>query len=138
MLKVNVVIKKLIENKLFKQLFRFGIVGGLAFIIDYSVMVFSKEILHFYVLIAVAFGFLVSVIFNYWASVTFVFDVKQKRSKTKEFIIFVILSAVGLGITEISMWFGVEVLGINYMIVKIAVAVIVMIFNFVTRKMFLE
>lgn len=135
---MNVVIKKLINNKLFKQLFRFGIVGGLAFIIDYGVMVFSKEVLHFYILIAVALGFLISVIFNYWASVTFVFDVKQKRSKTKEFIIFVILSAIGLGLTEISMWFGVEVLNINYMIVKIAVAVIVMIFNFVTRKMFLE
>lgn len=131
-------IKKIMNNKLFKQLFRFGIVGGLAFVIDYSVMVFSKEVLNFYVLVAVALGFVVSVIFNYWASVTFVFEVKQKRSKTKEFIIFVILSAIGLGLTEISMWFGVEVLNINYMIVKIGVAVIVMIFNFVTRKMFLE
>ena len=131
-------IKKLVNNKLFKQLFRFGIVGGLAFVIDYSVMVFSKEVLNFYVLVAVALGFVISVIFNYWASVTFVFDVKQKRSKTKEFVIFVVLSAIGLGLTEISMWFGVEVLNINYMIVKIGVSVIVMIFNFVTRKMFLE
>ena len=131
-------IKSILNNKLFKQLFRFGIVGTLAFIIDYSVMVFSKEVLNLYVLIAVALGFLISVIFNYWASVKFVFTVKQNRSKTKEFIIFVFLSAIGLLLTEISMWFGVEVLKINYMIVKIFVSIIVTIFNFVTRKLFLE
>ena len=131
-------IKSILNNKLFKQLFRFGIVGTLAFIIDYSVMVFSKEVLNLYVLIAVALGFLISVIFNYWASVKFVFTVKQNRSKTKEFIIFVVLSAIGLGLTEISMWFGIEVLKINYMIVKIFVSIIVTIFNFVTRKLFLE
>ena len=131
-------IKNLINNKLFKQLFKFGIVGTIAFIIDYSVMVFSKEVLNLYILIAVALGFLISVIFNYWASVTFVFNVKQKRSKTKEFIVFVILSAIGLGLTEVSMWLGVEVLNFNYMIVKLVVAVIVTLFNFITRKLFLE
>lgn len=131
-------IKMLIEKKLFKQLLKFGIVGGLAFVVDYSILVFSKEVLDFHVLIATSLGFIISVIFNYWASITFVFEAKQNRNKTTEFIIFVVLSAIGLILTEISMWFGVELLNLNYSIVKIVVAVIVMIFNFLTRKMFLE
>jgi putative flippase GtrA len=36
------------------------------------------------------------------------------------------------------MWVGVEYLHVYYMIVKIGATAIVMIFNFVTRKMFLE
>ena len=45
---------------------------------------------------------------------------------------------MGLGLTELIMWFGEDILKISYLIVKIVATVIVMIFNFVTRKIFLE
>ena len=51
---------------------------------------------------------------------------------------FIILSIVGLILTEIIMWFGTDILKIHYLIVKIVATAIVMVFNFVTRKMFLE
>lgn len=131
-------IKKLKENKLFIQIFKFGFVGGLAFLIDYGVLIFFRELLHYDVLISAAFGFCVSVIFNYIASVKWVFDVNQKNSKSKSFILFIIFSVIGLILTELIMHFGSNVLNFNYMIVKIIATAIVMVFNFVTRKMFLE
>ena len=36
------------------------------------------------------------------------------------------------------MWFGTDVLNISYLIIKIVATAVVMVFNFITRKMFLE
>ncbi len=131
-------IKNFINSKLFKQLFRFGIVGGIAFIIDYSTMVLCKEVFHLSTLLSAGIGFTVSVIFNYIASVKWVFDVNKKNSSTKQFVLFIVFSIMGLGITEAIMWFGEDILKISYLIVKIFATAVVMVFNFITRKMFLE
>lgn len=131
-------INKIKNNKLFVQIFKFGFVGGVAFLIDYGVLIFSKEILHFDILISAAMGFCISVIFNYFASVKWVFDVNENNSKSKNFILFIIFSIFGLALTELIMHLGVNVLNFNYMIVKIIATAIVMVFNFITRKTFLE
>ena len=131
-------INKLKNNKLFMQIFKFGFVGGLAFIIDYAVLIFCKEVLKLDVLISAGIAFSVSVVFNYILSVKWVFDVDQEKSKSKNFILFIIFSIIGLILTEIIMHVGVKVLDFNYLIVKIVATAIVMVFNFITRKMFLE
>ena len=126
------------NKKLLLQIFKFGIVGGIAFIIDYSIMVICKELFHFSVLLSAFFGFTISVIYNYIASVKWVFNVNDEKSKTRNFIIFVIFSVIGLILTEVIMWFGTDIIKISYLIVKIFATIIVMIFNFITRKIFLE
>ena len=76
---------------------------------------------------------------NYIASVKWVFDVdKEKNSKTKELIVFIILSVIGLGINELIMWIMDKEFGIYYMISKIVATAVVMCYNFITRKLFLE
>ena len=127
-----------IDKNLMKQIIRFGIIGGIAFLIDYAVLYICKEWLGIHVLLSAGISFTVSVIFNYIASVKWVFDVDKEKDPKKNFILFIILSIVGLIITEIIMWFGTDILHIHYLIVKIIATAIVMIFNFVTRKMFLE
>lgn len=125
-------------KNLIKQLFRFGIVGGIAFLIDYSVLFVCTEYLGIYYLISSFISFTVSTVFNYIASVRWVFDVDQKKSQRRNFVLFIVFSVIGLGINQCIMWFGVEKLDLYYMLVKIGATAIVMIFNFVTRKMFLE
>ena len=126
------------NSKLMKQILKFGVVGGTAFLIDYAVLFCCKEFLGFSVLLSAAAGFTVSVIYNYIASVKWVFDVDKEKDPKRNFIIFIILSIVGLILTEIIMWIGTDLMHINYLIVKIIATAIVMVFNFVTRKMFLE
>ena len=82
-------------------------------------------------------SFSVSVIFNYILSTKWVFDTKKKQG-IKEFIIFIVLSLIGLGINQIIMYLGINKINIYYMIVKLFATVIVMIYNFITRKIFLE
>ena len=125
-------------KNLIKQLFRFGIVGGIAFLIDYSVLFICTEYLGIYYLISSFISFTVSTVFNYIASVRWLFDVDQKKSQRRNFALFIVFSVIGLGINQCIMWFGVEKLDLYYMLVKIGATAIVMVFNFVTRKMFLE
>ena len=126
-------------KNLFSQLIKFGLVGGIAFLIDYGIMVFLTEVFKIPSLISAAISFTVSVIFNYIASVKWVFDVdKEKNSKTKELAVFILLSVVGLGINELIMWIMDKEFGIYYMISKIVATIVVMCYNFITRKIFLE
>ena len=125
-------------EKLLIQIFKFGIVGGIAFIIDYLSLIICKEVFHLNILLSAAIAFTISVIYNYIASVKWVFDVNKEKNEKSNFIIFIVLSIVGLIITEIIMWLGSDVMGISYLIVKIVATAIVMVFNFITRKMFLE
>ena len=125
-------------KNLLLQMFKFLLVGGLAFIIDYVTLIICKEVFNIHVLVSAAIAFTVSVIINYILSVTWVFDVDETKSKKKNFITFIVFSIIGLGLTELIMWFGVDILKISYLIVKIIATAIVMVFNFVTRKLFLE
>lgn len=124
-------------KKLFEQIIKFGLVGFLCFFIDYGIMVFLTEIVNINYLISSGISFTVSVIVNYILSLTFVFDTK-KGNKIKEFVIFIILSVIGLGINQVLMWFCVDILGIFYMISKIGATAVVMVYNFITRKLILE
>lgn len=124
--------------KIIKQLLKFGVVGVIAFVIDYLVLFICTEFLGIYYLISSLISFSVSTVFNYIASVKWVFNVNQERRRRKNFVLFIVFSIVGLGLNQLIMWFAVDVLHIYYMLVKIGATAIVMVFNFVTRKMFLE
>ncbi len=124
-------------NKLIKQLLRFGVVGGIAFLIDYLLLYVLTEYINIPVMFSSVISFSVSVIFNYILSTKWVFDTKKKQG-IKEFIIFIVLSLIGLGINQIIMYLGINKINIYYMIVKLFATVIVMIYNFITRKLFLE
>ena len=125
-------------KKLINQILKFGVVGGIAFIIDYSVLFICTEFFGIYYLISSLISFSVSTVFNYIASIKWVFDVNQKKSHKINFILFIVFSVIGLGLNQLIMWFGVDTLHIYYMLVKIGATAIVMVFNFITRKMFLE
>lgn len=127
---------KFLENKLISQILRFGVVGGIAFVIDYSILYILTEFGGINSLISAAIAFTISVIFNYIASIKWVFDVNKKQTK-KDVIIFFGLSIIGLGINELIIYIGNNI-NIHYMISKLASTVIVMIYNFITRKIFIE
>lgn len=125
-------------DKLIKQIAKFGVVGIICFGIDYTLMILLTEVGGLDYLLSAGVSFCVSVVVNYLLSMRFVFRSKKDGSKAKEFIIFVMLSVTGLLLTEALMWAGVEKLRFHYMFAKVLVTGIVMGYNFVTRKIFLE
>ena len=125
-------------RKLLIQIFKFAIVGGIATIIDFVFLYVFREFCHFPVLVSNTLSFCISVIYNYIASVKWVFDVNKEKNAKKQFVIFIIFSVIGLILNNIIMWITVDFLSIYYLLAKVIATVIVMVFNFVTRKIFLE
>ena len=125
-------------KKLIEQVMKFVIVGGLSFVLDFIIYYVLKNYFSVYYLIAGFFSFTLSLIFNYLMSMKFVFKSKDDLKKTHEFIIFVTLSVMGLGLNLLCLFILVDIYKMNDLIAKILVAGIVMVFNFVTRKIFLE
>lgn len=125
-------------RKLIEQILKFGVVGVIAFIIDYGLLILLTEVFAINYLLSATISFAVSVTFNYFASMRYVFQHKEGLSRRREFFLFVVLSIAGLVINDVTMYVGVDLLGIDYRITKIIVTAIVMIWNFVTRKIFLD
>lgn len=120
-----------------KQIVKFGFTGGISFIVDYSVLVFLTEILGLNYLVSNCLSFIISVIVNYILSIKFVFK-SVNNNKVFDFIIFVVLSVVGLGLNSLIMFIYTNYIGIHYMISKIGATGVVMVFNFVSRKVVYE
>ena len=125
-------------KKLMEQIVRFGIVGVIAFVIDYAVLLVLTEVAGIHYLISSAVAFLVSVIFNYILSITFVFETDKSKSKGAQFSLFAVMSAGGLGINQLMMWLLSDIMFIPYQLSKFFATAVVMVYNFVTRKLFLE
>lgn len=137
-------------KKLFEQIVKFGIVGFICFFIDFGIVVVLNKLgVHY--LIAGLCGFLISVMANYLLSFKFVFKRKEDMDRKKEFIIFVVLSAIGCGLNELILYICVDVIynnvewlakiipdALSVPASKIVATAIVMVYNFVTRKLFLE
>jgi len=132
-------------GKLIEQFMKFSVVGVIAFVIDYGLLALLTEVFGINYLVSATISFTASVVFNYIASMRYVFTHKEDMSRRREFIIFVVLSVIGLLINNGLMWAGVELLQWPdwlqehaYLIVKIFATAVVMVWNFVTRKKFLD
>lgn len=125
-------------EKLFIQIFKFGLVGGTAFVIDFLFLYIFKEIFQLSIIISNTLSFIISLIYNYIASVKWVFEVNKNKDKRKNMIIFIVFSIIGLLLNDAIMWLSTNKLSIYYLFAKIIATIIVMIFNFITRKIFLE
>lgn len=121
-----------------KQILKFGAVGFSCFFIDYILLIIFKEVIGIHYLIASGLSFVISLCVNYILSMKYVFRSKDDISKKREFTVFAVLSIFGLIINQVIMWFGVDLMNISYLIIKIFATGIVMIYNFISRKILLE
>lgn len=126
------------KNKLIYQIISFGGVGILCFIIDFGILYVLTNVFGMYYLISAAVSFIISVTVNYILSVRYVFNISEDNSVFRNWLFFVIFSVIGLILTEIIMKIGVDIYSLNYMVTKVGATIIVMIYNFITRKLFLE
>lgn len=147
-------------KNLFAQIMKFGVVGVICFGIDYVIGLSVMKIIvklggdplfKLASMAGSALGFTVSVIINYILSFRFVFERKEDLDRKREFVVFVVLSVIGLGLNQLIIWICVgPVYGnvaflqkvLNYDLAytgaKVIATAIVMVYNFITRKVFLE
>lgn len=149
-------------KKLVEQILKFGVVGVICFFIDALIGLIVLNIILATGLLGAdsfgigsqlgsALGFTVSVIVNYILSFKFVFERKEDMNRKAEFVVFIILSVIGLGLNQLIIWVCTvpiynniawiqRFVGYNlmYMAAKVIATAIVMVYNFISRKIFLE
>lgn len=117
----------------FIQFFRYIFVGGISFVVDAAVLWLCERFMHY--LIAAAIAFIAGLAVNYVLSIYFVFsESKAVSSKTKEFIIYVVIAVIGLLLTEALMYLCTDILGMYFMLSKVIASALVLIWNFTARK----
>ena len=120
-------------NERFLEIIRFCFVGGLSLIVDCAVLYALTEFFDVHYLYSAGISFTVSVIFNYWLCVTYVFKGAKKQTP-KQAAIFIGSSVVGLGLNQVCMWFFVEIIFLHYMAAKLGATAIVTLWNYVAKR----
>ncbi len=150
-------ISKLLAKKpIVGEIIRFLIVGTIATLIDMLVMaivmyfmqrsIYSSFINVFIdspkpsttaTIVGTTLGFVVGLAVNYVLSVMFVF-INKGNSKTKKgFVVFTVLSVIGLGINVLGTYLLFDLAGLNAWFVKILMVVIVLVYNYISKKLIL-
>ena len=136
------------KKKIIFEFLRYVLVGGISFVVDTGAMTLVKEIFFkenctgIQMAVCVAVGFIAGLICNYLLSNLIVFKSEEQKKQGRNFVAFMIFFVVGLigfGLTELGMWLGVKIVGPDglwYILVKCFVAGVVMIWNYLGRKIF--
>lgn len=116
------------------QFARYTVAGGIAFIADFSTLIFLTEQLGIDYLLSSVCGFSLGVLINYQISIHWVFEQRSCDSRLLEFIIFTIIGITGLGLHTFSMWLLTEAVGLFYVASKLISTALIFLYNFSARR----
>ena len=126
-------------NKNIKEFVKYFIVGGCSFLVDTAVLILFNEFIFInkFLFLSVALAYIAGMSFNFIFASFWVFESgKEKIHKEfwKSYLITFVISAIGLGLTELFMQMFVNILSTHYIIAKIITAAIVLFWNYLARK----
>jgi len=130
--KISFILSK--SDKTSIQLLRYGIVGGIAYSVDFGFLFFLTEFIKIHYLVSAAIAFILGLLTNYVLSILWVFPKRTLADKRIEFLIFSIIGLIGLGLNEVIIWFFTELIHFHYLISKLFSTVVVFFWNFLARK----
>ena len=138
-------------KRLIQQILRFGIVGIISTLVDFAIYTVMCNVLHIPYLISGLSGFCISLVVNYVLSMRFVFKRRDDISRKKEFALFAGMSLIGLWLNELILFLCIDIFYANSsfmeslisepvmnVLAKAAATGVVMVYNFVSRKLVLE
>ena len=129
-----------------RQMIRFALVGAVATVFDYAVLLILYDVFHVSQWISVAAGYGVGLIVCYILSIVWVFPYRSISNKHIEFAVFIIIGVVGLVLTEIVVEVTLRIMSLmpnltaslggamRISAAKLIAIIIVFFFNFWARK----
>lgn len=125
-------------SRVFEQFVRFCGVSFTAFLMDYGILIFLTSGMGVHYLLSNTISFAISAFYSYVVSMRYVYVRRQDMKRWREFSRFMILSVIGLLINDALMWFGTGFIGITYLITKVIAGIVGAIWNFWSRKVFID
>ena len=142
-------------KNLIKEMLRYAVAGGSAFVFDYLTLWLFNEIIlpdmgksvllgvdiDWRLALATTFGFIVGIVVNYLVSIWFVFTGENQKARGRNVKAFLIFTAVGIvgyfltvGGVQLGCWMFDCYEGLGALLVRGVVAGIVMVWNYLGRK----
>lgn len=108
--------------------------GGLAFLVNLFTYALMELIVHH--LAANIVAWVSGVLFAFWSNKKWVFqsDVKSTGGVLKELVSFSAGRLITLGLEELILWIGIDLIGMGSMFVKVVAQVVVTIVNYIISK----
>ncbi len=122
---------------LHKEFLRYLVAGGLAFLIDFSLLYLCTEWFGIHYLLSNLIGYGGGFLVAYLLNVKWVFKYRRFTYIPHELGIFLLIALSGILLNEFVLYLLVENEGFNYLLAKIFATGMVFVFNFVARKYFL-
>lgn len=123
----------------YKEVISYLFFGGCTFLVSIISFYIFNKVLSFNEHISNIISWILAVAFAFVTNKVFVFESKAKEKKTviKELISFVTARLLTLGIEEIILFVGCNLLNIDALIVKIIAQVVVIVSNYFLSKLFI-
>lgn len=119
----------------FLQFFRYIFVGGIATVVDWSILFLLTDFAHIYHLVSAVIAFVAGLVANFVLSQLLVFQANEARvNAVMEFVCYALIGVVGLGITEVILLLLTNHWHMHYMLSKVIATVIVLAWNYMARK----
>lgn len=125
------------NGALFGQFGKYLIVGGIAFVFDFSTLFLLTELASIPYLTSAALAFVVGLNVNYFLAKLFVFKNSKIGNRKQEYMFVFIISVSGLFLNQVIIWTCTEFIGIHYLISKLFSTAIILVYNFSLRKIFI-
>lgn len=126
-------LKRLLGNEHIKQFFKFCVVGTIGTAIDFGLLYVLVEFGHVFYLLAATISFIAAVINNYLLNKVWTFQDKN-RNFFKQFVQFLLVSLVGLGLNLLILYLLVDKAHLWYIFAKVLATGVVLIWNFIANK----
>lgn len=127
--------KRIAYGGLSRQFLGYVVVGGTAFIFDFTALFVLTDYFHFYYLASASAGFLLGMLVNYFLCIRHVFNFRAVKDRQfHEFSLFAAIGIAGLLLNNSLLYGLTDGAGLHYLLAKVLVAGIVLIFNFSARR----
>ena len=125
------------RNRLSLQMLKYTLVGGVAFLLDFSMLYVLTEYLHIYYILSATAAFIAGLLCNYILSVFWVFHERALSSKLAEFLVFSLVGVIGLLLNDGLIWSLTEAGKLHYLTSKVIATVVIFFWNFFARRQLL-
>jgi len=131
-------IPSLLHNETITQGVKYFFVGGICTLLDFAMLFMLTHYGGLNYITSSIVSFMSGTVLNYYLCTFWIFKVRVIKKQTSEFMYYIIITLVGLGINTLLIWGLTEFWGLYFMKSKLLATAVTFWWNFTARKYFLH